>query len=112
MKNFLSGAVFSVGLALAMPAQAAPGECSMTGYDPFACDVAVDGGGITFELPDGKVFVFAQTSGGEGLGYLIEAGAVPGYPPEELGNFAPLADEPGCWFGHKEALKFCAALLQ
>src|SRR5690606_25949338 len=71
MKNFLSGAMLIAGFTLATSAQAAPGECSVSGYDTFACDVSVDGGGITFELPDGKMFVFSQTVVGEGLGYLI-----------------------------------------
>lgn len=112
MKNFLSGAMLIAGFALATSAQAAPGECSVSGYDTFACDVSVDGGGITFELPDGKMFVFSQTVVGEGLGYLIAADARPGSLPEELGAFVPLADEPGCWLGSKDDMKFCAALLQ
>lgn len=112
MKKSLSGAALLIGLALAVPALAAPGECALTGYDSFDCDVAVDGGGITFDLPDGKVFVFAQTADGEGLGYLIAADAAPGSPPEELGRFSPVDGEAGCWLGSKDGLKFCAAVAQ
>lgn len=112
MKNFLSGAALMIGFALAVPALAAPGECSVTGYDSFDCDVAVDGGGITFELPDGQVFVFAQTADGEGLGYLIAANAAPGARPEELGSFSPIEGEAGCWLGAREEMKFCAAVAE
>ncbi len=112
MKNFVTGAALVFGLALAVPAYAARGQCSMTGYDTFDCDVSADGGGITFELPDGSLFVFAQIAAGEGLGYLIAPGAAPGSRPEELGAFSPLDDEPGCWFGPKDEIKFCAAIAE
>lgn len=112
MRVFVTGAALVVGLALAAPAVAAPGQCSMTGYDAFACDVTVDGGGITFELPSGETFVFAHEADGEGLGYLIAAQPQPGRYPEELGRFVPVEGEAGCWFGAKDEITFCAALEQ
>lgn len=112
MKIFVTGAVLLAGLALAVPASAAPGECSVTGYDTFDCDVTADGGGITFALPDGQTFVFAHVADGAGLGYLIAADAPPGRSPEELGSFLPIEGEDGCWLGEKDGTKFCAALLQ
>ncbi|UYO00799.1 MAG: hypothetical protein KIT02_06220 [Devosia sp.] len=111
MNKVLTGAVL-FGLALAVPAMAAPGECSFTGYESFDCDVAADGGGVTFTLPDGDLFVFAQTEDGEGLGYRIAADVKPGQRPEELGAFSPVEGEPGCWLGSKDELKFCAAIAQ
>jgi hypothetical protein len=112
MKKFVTGAVLLAGLALAVPAQAAPGQCSVTGYDRFDCDVSVDGGGIAFQLPDGRGFVFAHVADGEGLGYLGAADPQPGAYPEELGVFKPVEGEDGCWLGEKDNIKFCAALLQ
>ncbi len=109
---FVTGAVLLAGLALAVPANAAPGECSVTGYDTFECDVSVDGGGIAFMLPDGRSFVFAHVADGAGLGYIGAADPRPGSYPEELGSFLPVAGEDGCWLGEKDGLKFCAALLQ
>lgn len=84
----------------------------MTGQGEFACDVNVDGGGITFVLPSGETFVFAHEADGQGLGYLIPAEPQPGRIPEELGHFVPLDDQAGCWFGEKQEITFCAALEQ
>lgn len=112
MKSYLTGAVLLGGFALAAPVGAAPGLCEMTDYDSFACDVAVDGGGLTFGLPDGQIFAFALTAGDEGLGYRIAADARPGQVPVELGSFAPIAEEPGCWFGAKYQIRFCAMVQQ
>lgn len=84
----------------------------MTGYDAFDCDVTVDGGGITFALPSGETFVFAHEANGEGLGYLLDAEPEPGRYPTELGRFAPVEGEAGCWFGAKDDITFCAALEQ
>ena len=112
MKKLATGAALLAGLALALPAIAAPGQCSITGLDPFDCDVTVDGGGITFVLPSGEAFVFAHEADGEGLAYLIPADAQPGRYPEELGRFAPVEGEAGCWLGEKDGTKFCAALMQ
>lgn len=112
MSKFVTGAALVLGLALAVPAAAAPGQCSMTGYGDFPCDVNVDGGGITFALPNGDTFVFAHEADGVGLGYLIGADATAGRLPDELGQFAPVDGKPGCWFGEKDDLTFCAALEQ
>lgn len=109
MKNFVPGAALLLGLALVAPAAAAPGQCSMTGYGDFACDVTVDGGGITFALPSGETFVFAHEADGEGLGYLIAANPRPGRSPDELGRFVPVENDAGCWFGEKDEITFCAA---
>ena len=111
MRLLLTG-VAVAGLALADPAAAAPGQCSMTGYDDFACDVAVDGGGISFALPDGQVFVFVHEASDQGFGYRIADVAEPGDRPDELGMFAPVDGEPGCWFGPKDEITFCAAVEQ
>lgn len=108
----MTGAALIAGLALAAPASAAPGQCSMTGYGDFACDVSVDGGGISFALPDEQVLVFAHQANSEGFGYLIESEATPGSRPDELGAFVPVDGEPGCWFGAEDEIKFCAALEQ
>lgn len=112
MKKFVTGAVLLAGLAFAGPAQAADGQCSVTGFGEFDCDVAVDGGGITFTLPDGQTFVFAHVADGEGLGYLGAADPRPGTYPEELGSFVPVEGQDGCWYGAKDDITFCAALLQ
>ncbi|QQR40156.1 hypothetical protein [Devosia rhizoryzae] len=112
MKMLVTGVAMSAVFALAAPAGAAPGQCSMTGYGDFSCDVAVDGGGISFVLPDRQVFVFAHQANSEGFGYLIEDRARAGARPDELGAFAPIEGEPGCWFGPKDEITFCAALKQ
>lgn len=112
MKNLMTGAVLLASLALALPAVAAPGECSMTGYGSFACEVAADGGGITFVLPDGQTFAFALLAADEGVGYRIAADAAPGQPPRNLGTFRPLEGSPGCWVGGRDAIEFCAAIAQ
>lgn len=109
---FVTGTVLLAGLALAVPAHAAPGQCSFTGYDSFDCDVTADGGGITFALPDGQVFVFAHVADGQGIGYLGAAEPRPGSYPAELGIFEPVAGEDGCWLGARDDIRFCAALLQ
>lgn len=112
MKMMVTGAAMLMGLALAVPAGAAPGQCSMTGYDTFQCDVTVDGGGLTMGLPDGRTFVFVHEADGEGLGFLIAADARPGQSPQELGRFSPVEGEPGCWVGAKDETRFCAAVQQ
>lgn len=112
MKILLSGAVLIAGLALVSPAAALPGQCSMTGYDDFACEVSVDGSGLTFALPDGQVFSFAVTDGEEGLGYLVGAEAAPGALPDELGRFSPIPEEAGCWLGERDAVRFCVMVPQ
>ncbi len=105
----------ALGLAaagvMAGAAWAAPGQCMVSGYETFPCDVAVDGGGVTFGLPDGQVFAFALTAADEGLGYLIAAEAGPGSPPDELGRFTRVPGEDGCWM-HDEDLQFCVLVEQ
>lgn len=112
MRFFVSGAALVCGLALAAPVAAAPGQCSMTGYGEFACDVTVDGGGITFALPSGETLVFVHEADGEGPGFLMAAEPQPGRGPRELGRFAPAEGQDGCWFGAKDDITFCAALEQ
>ncbi|MCW5722296.1 MAG: hypothetical protein KIS86_14235 [Devosia sp.] len=112
MKRFLTGAALLAGFALAGSAVAAPGQCEMTGYDSFACDVTIDGGGLTFALPDGQIFAFALVAENEAHGYRIAADAAPGQRPVELGSFVPVENEPGCWFGAKAEIRFCAMVAQ
>lgn len=84
-----------------------------TGYGTFPCEVALDGGGLTFELPDGQVFAFALVEEGEGLGYLIAADAAPGELPDELGSFTPVDGKDGCWVNTaREPFEFCAAVAE
>lgn len=98
---------FGVGAAVA-----APGQCEVSGFDMFDCDVALDGGGLTFALPDGQTFAFALVDDGEGLGYLIEPDARPGQRPDELGTFTPIEGEPGCWAGDRKVERFCVLVAQ
>lgn len=91
---------------MAALAVAAPGECSLTGYDTFDCDVALDGGGLTFALPDGKIFAFTLISEGVGTAFLISPDAAPGQRPEELRTFSAIESEPGCW-ARDEDTRFC-----
>lgn len=92
--------------AMVVAASAAPGQCTVTGYDAFACDVALDGQGLTFALPDGKTFAFALTGADEGAAYVINADAAPGSLPEELRGFAAVDGEPGCW-ARGDDFEFC-----
>jgi len=112
MNTLLTGTMLIASLALAVPALAASGQCSLTGFDTFDCDVEMDGGGLTFALPDTQVFAFALVEADEGLGYLIAADATPGERPDELGTFLPLAAEPGCWFAEAKEIKFCAMVFE
>ena len=100
------------GLALVVPAAASPGQCSVTGFGMFECDVNADGGGIAFALPDGRTFVFSHIADGEGLGYVLPADLRPGSRPQELGAFAPLEGQEGCWFGAEDEITVCVALIQ
>jgi hypothetical protein len=112
MMKILSGVALAFGLALVAPAMAVPGQCSMTGFGEFPCDVVVDGGGLTFALPDGRALVFAHSGDGQGQGYLIAADAERGQRPEELGMFVPVENELGCWNGAQDEITFCAATAQ
>lgn len=98
--------------AMAAPAAAAtPGQCTVSGYDTFECDVALDGGGLTFELPDGKTFAFTLVEEGMGTVYLVEADAAPGALPEELRGFRALEGQPGCW-AREGDFTFCVLVQQ
>jgi hypothetical protein len=93
--------------AMAAAASAAAGECSVTGYDTFDCDVVLDGGGLTFGLPDGGIFAFALLADGVGEAYLIAPGSAPGQPPQMLRDLRPVDGKAGCW-AREDAFEFCA----
>lgn len=112
MKRLTTGTMLLASLALAIPAWAAPGQCSFTGFDTFACDIQFDGGGLAFGLPNGQVFAFAVTDQSEGQGYLIASDAAPGRPPVEIGSFEAQADQPGCWLAEDRDLTFCALVFE
>ena len=97
--------------AMATLAMAAPGQCTVTGYDTFDCDVALDGGGLTFELPDGRTFAFTLVEEGVGTAFLIAADAEPGERPEELRAFTAVEGRPGCW-ARDEDYEFCVLVQQ
>lgn len=97
--------------AMVVAASAAPGQCMVTGYGTFDCDVALDGGGLTFGLPDGRVFSFAVIEEGGGTAYLIAADAAPGARPEELAGFVAVDGKPGCW-ARDEDFEFCVMVAQ
>ena len=96
---------------MAGAAWAVPGQCMVSGYGTFPCEVVLDGGGMAFELPDGQTWAFALTAPDEGQGYLIGADARPGSPPVALGGFTRGAGEDGCWI-HDESLQFCVLVEQ
>lgn len=91
---------------MATAALAAPAQCTVKGYETFDCDVALDGGGLTFALPDGQVFAFALIEADVGLAFLSAADARPGALPKELGEFRPVDGQPGCW-ARDEDYRFC-----
>jgi hypothetical protein len=98
-----------VGLA-ATSAWAAPGQCSVGEEGTFACDVTMDGAGLTFALPDGQVFAFALVEEGEGLAYLLDPDD---QRPRELGAYVPDGTEPGCWINTRRAEnRFCVSVAQ
>jgi hypothetical protein len=97
--------------AMAVAAGAAPAQCSVTGYDSFACDVALDGGGLTFELPDGGIFAFTLVEAGVGTAFVSAADARPGQPPRELREFRAVEDRPGCW-ARGDEFEFCVLVEQ
>ncbi|MGV8855427.1 MAG: hypothetical protein ACOH2L_12350 [Devosia sp.] len=101
-----------VWAAMASVAHAETAQCSVDGVGTFDCDLSRDGGGLTFALPDGKVFAFALTGADEGLGYLSAADAAPGSYPKELGKMTPATDAPGCWVGGKDGFAFCVRVAQ
>ena len=97
--------------AMVTLAAAAPGQCTVTGYDTFDCEVALDGGGLTFTLPDGKTFAFTLAEDGVGSAFLIEADAGPGQVPDELRDFQPVEGQPGCW-ARGDEFEFCVLVEQ
>lgn len=97
--------------AMVTLAAAAPGQCTITGYDTFDCDVALDGGGLTFTLPDGQIFAFTLIEDGVGTAYLIDPEAVPGRRPQELHEFRAVEGKPGCW-AREEDYEFCVLVQQ
>lgn len=92
-------------------AAAAPGQCTVSGYDTFDCDVALDGDGLTFALPDGKTFAFTLTGADVGVAFLIAADPSPGQRPEELHAFRAVDGQPGCW-ARDEDFAFCVLVEQ
>lgn len=108
MKSLVMGSALMWGLWAGV-AQAEPGQCTVSGVGTFDCDLARDGGGLTFALPDGRVFSFALVSQSDGLGYLAEPNA--SYPAE-LGRMTPANDAPGCWVGGKDGFAFCVQVAQ
>jgi len=98
--------------AMVTMAGAATGQCSVTGYGTFDCDVTLDGGGLTFDLPDGQTLAFALTEADLGVAYLISADAAPGALPTELHEFRPIEGEAGCWESTRADYKFCAAFVE
>ena len=97
--------------AMAVAGYAAPGQCTVSGYGAFDCDVVTDGGGLTFGLPDGRTFAFALMQEGVGSGYLIEADAAPGSRPDELQDLLPVDGKDGCW-AHEDDFEFCVLIEQ
>ncbi len=95
--------------AMAGVAMAEPARCTVSDLGTFDCELARDGSGLTFALPDGRVFSFALVGDGEGLGYL--SGPDTSYPAE-LGTMTPSADAPGCWVGGKDGFSFCVQVAQ
>ena len=107
----LAGVVAAAGLGLmTVMASAAPGQCSVTGLDTFDCEVVLDGGGLTFDLPDGRTFAFAVMEEGQGTGYLIAADAAPGSLPNALPGLVAVEGKPGCWA--RDDFEFCAMIEQ
>jgi len=100
----------AVGATVTLAA-AAPGQCTVTGYDTFDCDVALDGGGLTFALPDGRTFAFTLVEEGVGTAFLIAEDAEPGQRPEELREFRAVDGKPGCW-ARDEDYEFCVLVQQ
>jgi len=91
--------------AMAGVAMAEPAQCTVSELGSFDCALARDGSGLTFALPDGRVFSFALVGDGEGLGYLSAPDSA---YPAELGTLTPDPDAPGCWVGGKDGFGFCA----
>lgn len=105
-----AAAVFAGAVLMTTPALAQPGQCTVTGVGTFGCDVTVDGGGLSFALPDGDILAFTLEQPELGMAYLIGKDARPGASPRELGSFEP-AENPGCWI-RKDCLEFCVLVVE
>lgn len=97
---------------MASVAQAEPAQCSVTDFGTFDCNLARDGAGLTFLLPNGQVFAFALTGDGEGSGYLGPSPQAPEAAPIELGRMTPAIGAPGCWVGGKNGFAFCVQVFE
>ncbi len=109
-KMMLAAAVFAGAAGMATLAAAQPGQCRVTGFGEFDCDVVLDGGGLSFSLPDGSTLAFTLEEAELGSAYLIGADAKPGQRPQELRDFIPGA-EPGCWM-REDGFEFCAFVFE
>lgn len=118
LRRIVGAAIVGMVAAMAMAggATAAPGQCLVTGYETFPCDVALDGGGLAFDLPDGQTFAFALIEPELGVAYIDRN--TEGYDddtgenyqyvrPKELGEFRPVAGEAGCWASTGDDFRFC-----
>lgn len=103
-------AVAGMGAMVTLVA-AAPGQCTVSGYETFDCDVTLDGSGLTFALPDGKTFAFTLGEEGVGTGFLIDADATPGQVPDALRELRAVEGQPGCW-ARDEDFSFCVLVQQ
>lgn len=105
----LAAAMFAAA-AMTGPAAAQPGQCSVSGWGTFDCDVVVDGGGLSFALPDGAVWAFTLTEADMGLGYLFPSDGGSGNRPRAQGEFQP-STKPGCW-ANLDEFEFCALVFE
>ena len=114
LKRMISAiAVGAVVAGMVTMAVAAPGQCTVTDFGSFDCDVVLDGGGLTFGLPDGQNFAFALVAEDEGLAYLISPDAAPGVRPKELGTYRPAEGETGCWISARDSDdRFCVLVAE
>lgn len=97
--------------AMVAGAAAAPGQCTVTGYDTFDCEVALDGSGLTFALPDGSIFAFAIDDEGAGTGYLVAPAGAAGSLPDEIRGLDAVEGKPGCW-ARDDEFEFCVLIQQ
>lgn len=99
-------AAMIAGTAISTAAFDQPGQCTVTGYGTFDCDVVVDGQSLSFSLPDGGTLAFTLLEPALGVGYLLSPNAKAGQGITEMDGFAPIMDEPGCWA--RDQFEFCA----
>ncbi|HEY0034978.1 MAG TPA: hypothetical protein VGB81_17080 [Devosia sp.] len=110
-KKIMLVAAVMAGAAIGTSAVAQPGQCSVTGYGTFDCDVVIDGGGFSFALPDGQVLAFTLSEADLGSAFLLAADAQPGKRPRELDDFKPKQSKPGCWV-REDGFEFCALVFE